>query len=83
MLVDRQRAADLGVRMADAASTLRVLVGGEKVGFYRELGEQYDVRLRLAEAFRRDARALADITVPAAGGDAGPAGQPGAPSSPA
>ena len=38
VLVDRQRAADLGVRMADAASTLRVLVGGEKVGFYRERG---------------------------------------------
>jgi HAE1 family hydrophobic/amphiphilic exporter-1 len=68
VLVDRQRAADLGVRMADAASTLRVLVGGEKVGFYREQGEQYDVRLRLAEPFRRDARALADVTVPATGG---------------
>ena len=68
VLVDRQRAADLGVRMADVASTLRVLVGGEKAGFYRELGEQYDVRLRLAEPFRRDARALADVTVPAAGG---------------
>ena len=66
--VDRQRAADLSVRMADVASTLRVLVGGEKVGFFRELGEQYDVRLRLAEPFRRDARALADVTVPAAGG---------------
>jgi hydrophobic/amphiphilic exporter-1 (mainly G- bacteria), HAE1 family len=66
--VDRQRAADLGVRMADVAATLRVLVGGEKVGFYREGGEQYDVRLRLAEPFRRDASTLADVTVPAAGG---------------
>ena len=68
VLVDRQRAADLGVRMADAASTLRVLVGGEKVGFYRELGEQYDVRLRLAQAFRRDASTLPDVTVPSASG---------------
>jgi HAE1 family hydrophobic/amphiphilic exporter-1 len=67
-IVDRQRAADLGVRMADVATTLRVLVGGEKVGFYREAGEQYDVRLRLAEPFRRDASALADLAVPAAGG---------------
>jgi HAE1 family hydrophobic/amphiphilic exporter-1 len=66
--VDRQRAADLGIRMADVAATLRVLVGGEKVGFYREEGEQYDVRLRLAEPFRRDASALADVTVPAASG---------------
>jgi hydrophobic/amphiphilic exporter-1 (mainly G- bacteria), HAE1 family len=66
--VDRQRAADLGIRMADVAATLRVLVGGEKVGFYREAGEQYDVRLRLAEPFRRDASTLADITVPGAAG---------------
>lgn len=68
VLVDRQRAADLGVRMADAASTLRVLVGGEKVGFYREAGEQYDVRLRLAPAFRQDASTLPDVTVPSASG---------------
>jgi HAE1 family hydrophobic/amphiphilic exporter-1 len=66
--VDRQRAADLGVRMADVAATLRVLVGGEKVGFYREEGEQYNVRLRLAETFRQDAGALGELTVPAAGG---------------
>ena len=68
VLVDRQRAADLGVRMADAASTLRVLVGGEKVGFYREGGEQYDVRLRLAQAFRQDASTLPDVPVPSASG---------------
>ena len=68
VLVDRQRAADLGVRMADAASTLRVLVGGEKVGFYRKRGEQYDVRLRLAQAFRRDASTLPDVPVPSASG---------------
>jgi HAE1 family hydrophobic/amphiphilic exporter-1 len=66
--VDRQRAADLGIRMADVAATLRVLVGGEKVGFYREAGEQYDVRLRLAQAFRRDASTLGDVTVPTAAG---------------
>jgi HAE1 family hydrophobic/amphiphilic exporter-1 len=66
--VDRQRAADLGVRMADVAASLRILVGGDKVGFYREGGEQYDVLLRLGEAFRRDATALADLTVPASGG---------------
>jgi HAE1 family hydrophobic/amphiphilic exporter-1 len=66
--VDRQRAADLGVRMADVATTLRILVGGEKVGFYREGGEQYDVRLRVAEAFRQDASVLPELTVAGAGG---------------
>ena len=68
VMVDRQRAADLGVRMADLATTLRILVAGEKVGFYREAGDQYDVRLRIAEPFRRDARALPDLAVPGTGG---------------
>src|SRR4029453_7637801 len=50
--IDRQKASDLGVRVDAVASTLRTMVGGEKVGFFRELGEQYDVRLRLREEFR-------------------------------
>ncbi len=66
--VDRQRAADLGVRMADVATTLRILIAGEKVGFYREAGDQYDLVLRVAAPYRRDATTLSDLTVPAAGG---------------
>ena len=42
--------------------------GGEKVGFYREGGEQYDVRLRLREGHRTDASVLSTLTVPGAGG---------------
>jgi HAE1 family hydrophobic/amphiphilic exporter-1 len=66
--IDRQKASDLGVRVDAVASALRTLVGGEKVGFYREAGEQYDVRLRLDETYRTDSSALAALTVPAAGG---------------
>src|SRR5262249_19088843 len=47
--IDRQKASDLGVRVDAIASTLRTMVGGEKVGFFREAGEQYDVRLRLKD----------------------------------
>jgi HAE1 family hydrophobic/amphiphilic exporter-1 len=68
VLVDRRKAADLGVRVSDIASSLRTLVSGEEVGFYREGGEQYDVRLRLAEGFRRDASTLPLLTVSASGG---------------
>ncbi len=67
VLIDRKKAADLGVRVADVASALRTMVGGEKVGFYREGGEQYDVRLRLASGFRRDASTLPVLSVPASG----------------
>jgi HAE1 family hydrophobic/amphiphilic exporter-1 len=44
------------------------MVGGEKVGFYREGGEQYDVRLRLNEGHRSDASVLSALTVPGANG---------------
>jgi HAE1 family hydrophobic/amphiphilic exporter-1 len=66
--IDRQKASDLGVRVDAVAAALRTMVGGEKVGFYREAGEQYDVRLRLEEHARSDASVLAALTVPAAGG---------------
>jgi HAE1 family hydrophobic/amphiphilic exporter-1 len=66
--IDRHKAADLGVRVDAVASTLRTMVGGEKVGFYRELGEQYDVRLRLREDFRARPDTLAQLYVPSRDG---------------
>ncbi|MBI4610760.1 MAG: efflux RND transporter permease subunit, partial [Candidatus Rokubacteria bacterium] len=66
--IDRQKASDLGVRADAIASALRTLVGGEEVGFYREAGEQYDVRLRLKEEFRKDPGVIAELMVPGAGG---------------
>ena len=68
VLIDRQRASDLGVRVDGIASALRTMVGGEKAGFYREAGEQYDVRIRLQEPFRKDASVISDLTAPGAGG---------------
>ena len=66
--IDRQKASDLGVRVDTVAAALRTLVGGEKVGFYRELGEQYDIRLRLEEGYRKDASGLPALVVPGTGG---------------
>ncbi len=66
--IDRQKASDLGVRVDAIASALRTMVGGEEVGFYRELGEQYDVILRLKEDFRKDPAVISELMVPGAGG---------------
>jgi hydrophobic/amphiphilic exporter-1 (mainly G- bacteria), HAE1 family len=62
--IDRAKASDLGVRVDAVAAALRTMVGGEKVGFYREAGEQYDVRLRLDERYRGDGSVLSALTVP-------------------
>jgi HAE1 family hydrophobic/amphiphilic exporter-1 len=66
--IDRQKASDLGVRADAIATALRTMVGGEKVGFYREGGEQYDVRLRLKEGSRNAPGPLPNLMVPASDG---------------
>ncbi len=62
--VDREKAANLGVSVVDIATTLRLLVAGDKVSDYNEKGEQYEVRLRAAPAARGTVEALGLVTVP-------------------
>ncbi|MBX3263835.1 MAG: efflux RND transporter permease subunit [Labilithrix sp.] len=64
VVIDRPRAADLGVSVADTAAALRLLVDGEKVSAYEEKGEQYDVRVRADKEYRADAIGLEMLTVP-------------------
>jgi HAE1 family hydrophobic/amphiphilic exporter-1 len=62
--VDRPKAADMGVQIADAAEALRLLVGGDQVTTYNEGGEQYEVHLRALQANRSTQEAVAALTVP-------------------
>ena len=64
VVIDRPRAADLGVSIADTAAALRLLVDGDKVSAYAEKGEQYDVRVRADKQYRADALGLEMLTVP-------------------
>jgi HAE1 family hydrophobic/amphiphilic exporter-1 len=69
VVVDRARAADLGVRMATVGSTLRLMVAGDdEISTYRESGEQYPVKMRVIESQRRDIDAVGKLTVSSAGG---------------
>jgi multidrug efflux pump subunit AcrB len=62
--IDRDRASDLGVSVADVADTLRMLVAGVKASSYAEHGEEYDIRLRAEKSYRRDVSGIALMTVP-------------------
>jgi hydrophobic/amphiphilic exporter-1 (mainly G- bacteria), HAE1 family len=62
--LDRPKAADLGVQVADAADALRLLVAGDQVTTYNEAGEQYEVHLRAREDNRSTQAALAALPVP-------------------
>ena len=61
--IDRQRAADLGVRVSDIAQALNTLLAGQVVGTFPSGGELYDVRLRAAQEFRTKREALNQLTV--------------------
>ncbi|MCS6926425.1 MAG: efflux RND transporter permease subunit [Candidatus Binatia bacterium] len=63
--IDRNRAADLGVPVQAVASTLNVLVGGQDVVKYKELGERFDVNVRLLAEHRSRPADLQEIYVPA------------------
>jgi HAE1 family hydrophobic/amphiphilic exporter-1 len=62
--VDRAKAADLGVSIADVANTLRLLVAGDKASDYNEQGEQYEVHVRATADFRNRLEELATVSVP-------------------
>jgi len=65
--VDRQRAADLGVRMADVASAVRLMYSGQdQISTFKEASEQYPVTMQLLPGQRDDPDVLAQLMVPSA-----------------
>ena len=74
VVIDRERAADLGVDTSDIATSLRLLVGGEEeASRFRDqsVNEDYDVQLRLSEADRRDVGTISRLYVPSSRGGNG------------
>jgi HAE1 family hydrophobic/amphiphilic exporter-1 len=66
VVVDRVRAADLGVQIDTLANNLRTLVGGQVLNTQFKQGDQtYEVQLRLDESFRNDPERLGNLLVPA------------------
>ena len=80
VMIDRDRAADLGVDTSDIATSFRLMVGGEEeASRFRDesINEDYDVQLRLTEADRSDVETIKRLYVPSSrsgGGGSGTAG---------
>ncbi|REJ75236.1 MAG: AcrB/AcrD/AcrF family protein [Acidobacteria bacterium] len=64
LAVDRQRAADLGVRVGDVSQALNILVAGQQATTFNEGTEQYEVRVRTRDSFRNDISSLERLIVP-------------------
>ncbi|MCA9512357.1 MAG: efflux RND transporter permease subunit [Myxococcales bacterium] len=63
VVVDRARAADLGVSIADVSRTLETMLGSRQVGTFVERGEEYPVILQALESQRSDPRDLTNLYV--------------------
>jgi HAE1 family hydrophobic/amphiphilic exporter-1 len=63
VVIDRARAADLGVRVGDIAQSLNTLVAGQKVSTFNAGIDQYDVRVRAIGQYRANAEGLKRMMV--------------------
>jgi len=65
VIIDRVRAADLGVQIDTLANNIRTLVGGQILNTqFKQGDEQYEIQLRLDEQFRNDPARLGSLLVP-------------------
>ena len=65
--VDRQRAADIGVRMTDVSDAVRLFYSGEdEITRFKEGSEQYPVTMQLLQEQRDNPDVLARMMVPSA-----------------
>ena len=62
--IDRNTAADLGVRIGDISQALNTLVAGQEATTFNEGNEQYEVHVRAVNNFRTDIEGLKRMTVP-------------------
>jgi HAE1 family hydrophobic/amphiphilic exporter-1 len=72
VVIDRDRAADLGVEVEDVAMAMRLMVGGDdRVSRFVDptVNEDYDVQVRLEEGDRNDPGTIARLYVPRTGGE--------------
>jgi multidrug efflux pump subunit AcrB len=69
VLIDRQKAADLGVNTGNVAQALNILAAGQRISTFNQNNEQYDVVVQADEAFRRDRSNLQYFTVTSSNGN--------------
>jgi HAE1 family hydrophobic/amphiphilic exporter-1 len=64
LTVDRDTAADLGVRVGDISQALNTLVAGQEATNFNEGTDQYEVRVRALNNYRADVEGLKRMIVP-------------------
>jgi multidrug efflux pump subunit AcrB len=63
VMVDREKAGELGVAAGQVGNQLRRSIFGEKAGIYKEEGDDYDINVRFNEDLRYNKNALFDQNI--------------------
>jgi HAE1 family hydrophobic/amphiphilic exporter-1 len=63
VLVDRPKAASMGLNVYDVAETLETAIGGRRASMYRQEGDEYNILVRLQEEDRLDLAKVGQIPI--------------------
>src|SRR5690606_11762794 len=63
IVVDREKAALLGLSTFDVGNTIRQAMNGVEASQYRDGNDEYDITVRLAESYRENFSTLGDLTI--------------------
>ncbi len=61
--LDRDRASDMGVSARAVGSAVKALIGGDDVAKFRDLGDRYDISVRLQDPQRRSPEDVGALSV--------------------
>ena len=68
-VIDRQKAADLGLTVSQIADALQTALSGTRASDYRERGNEYRILVKLKDAERLSLREVLDLTLTNAQGE--------------
>ena len=69
IVVDRQKAADMRLTVSKIANMLQTVLSGTSAGNYRERGNEYQIRVKIAGAEKKDLRDILDLPITNAEGE--------------
>lgn len=63
LFIDRERAADYGVSVRALTEGISLLVQGQLAGYYRERGDEYEIRVKLQQEDLRDLDRVLEVPI--------------------
>ncbi|TFG49738.1 MAG: efflux RND transporter permease subunit, partial [Candidatus Brocadiia bacterium] len=69
VIIDRQKAADMKLTVSDIANALQTIISGTQAGYFRELGDEFTILVKIDEADKMNLRDILDLTLTNADGE--------------